>query len=672
MVRKLVAADLSSAEARIFAHYSGDERLQAVYAKGEDLYSRVAIDVFGRSDLSADPEAPNFVKKIEPDLRSTVKVFCFTDSTMVEVKGRGLVSIRDVELNDYVNTVQGYRRVTNLFKRNARIKRVVTNRSMFKATSDHPFWSKDRNSWVDVKDLKVNEELQFSQTLIPDNSTEIRLPVKSYQAFRDKNLPESNLLTLDITENWAWAIGAFLGDGLGSYTTKKNFHKSKGTESTTISSYIGMCGLSEDRVMERWDLFMNSLGYTPKKKLLKKGNGKRNVDTSLVHSNELIRIFEDTLNLIVDKKEEVGNRTGRKNLRLPPWVFNSPYKIRLAMLAGILDTDGYLKSHSKKPLSDVYLCSKSFDFISDVSNLLNSMGIGHSTFTSWNRTYEKNYYMIRIHQVGVYKLAQLNLQRHLTVPRKIKALKDRLKKAPIDRYAGSKCLVKEVEDLDETETVYDITVEGIHEFIANGTRVHNCLAVPYGASGFQIAAAMNYLDSNGKPDSARGQALIDKYLSTYPNLRKYMIKQELMFKKHGYVRNLFGRIRRFEAAHALYKRYGDQLLDLRWAKKNGLQNERKTVKKALNAAKNFPIQSSCASLVNRAMIEVGIWIKESGIDCRVLLQVHDELCYDCDASVTDIVSERLKYYMENNKYTKRLNVSLTAEPVVADNLGEAK
>lgn len=198
------------------------------------------------------------------------------------------------------------------------------------------------------------------------------------------------------------------------------------------------------------------------------------------------------------------------------------------------------------------------------------------------------------------------------------------------------------------------------------------LSVPYGAEGYQVAAGLSLLDSKGRPDSKAGDRVINKYLSTYPNLRRYMVKQELMFKKHGYVRNLFGRVRRFDEAHQIYKRYGDQLLDSFWAKRNGLVNERKIVKKALNAAKNFPIQSTCASIMNRSMIELGEWINQSGLDIRILLQVHDELVIDCDESLVDIASEKLKYYMENNKYAKMLAVPLVAKPIVADNLGDAK
>lgn len=670
-MRKIIAADYQAMEVRVFAHFSGDKKLQEVFPKGEDIYSRVAIDVLGRPDLSAHPDDDNFLKRVEPDLRGSAKVFCFTNSTMVDIKGKGLISIKEAKVGDEIRTSKGLHKITKLFSRKAGVKRVLTNKSMFKVTDNHPFWSNDRDDWVDVKDLNIKETLQFEQVVIPDNSDEIRLPVRSYASFRDKNFTQSSLLTLDITEEWSWAIGAFLGDGMGSYTTKKARMKGRGTKSSTISSYIGMCGLPEDLVTDRWKKFMNSIGYEPKVQTRIK-EGLRPLDLLLVHSNELIRVFEDTLNLITDDKTETGNTSGRKNLRVPPWMFNAPYKFKLAFIAGLFDTDGYLKSHHNKSVVDVQLCSKSFDLISDVSNLLNSMGIDNTVGSDWNKTYKKHYYLLRVAQAGIYDLAKMNIQQYLTVPRKIKAFEDRLKVVPRRTTRVSPCILKQVIDLDEEVSVYDITVDTVHEFIANGTRVHNCLSVPYGAEGFQVAAGLGYIDSRGKVDSRKGSQLVDKYLSTYPNLRRYMVKQELMFKKHGYVKNLFGRVRHFKEAHALFKRYGDGLLNARWAKKNGLSNERKTLKKALNAAKNFPIQSTAASLVNRAMVELGQWIEESGLDIRILLQVHDELVVDCDESLVDIASEKVKYYMEHNKYTKMLSVPLIATPIVGDNLGECK
>lgn len=69
-----IGADYESLEPKIFAEISNESSIKQVYKDGLDLYSQVAIRVFGRNDLSADPNAPNFVKTVEPDLRSLMKI----------------------------------------------------------------------------------------------------------------------------------------------------------------------------------------------------------------------------------------------------------------------------------------------------------------------------------------------------------------------------------------------------------------------------------------------------------------------------------------------------------------------------------------------------------------------------------------------------------------------
>lgn len=198
------------------------------------------------------------------------------------------------------------------------------------------------------------------------------------------------------------------------------------------------------------------------------------------------------------------------------------------------------------------------------------------------------------------------------------------------------------------------------------------LSIPYGAEDFQVAASLGFMTPDGQVDVARGKELRDKYLRTYPNLQRYMIRQELLVKNQGYVTNLFGRVRRFEDAFMLMKRYGDNILDARWAKMNGLKDERKIVKNALNAAKNFPIQSTTASIVNRAMIETTQWVKEQGLDASVRLQVHDEIAMICHSDHVHIVAPKLEYFMCNNIFAKQLTVPLEAKAIIGNNLGEVK
>jgi DNA polymerase I-like protein with 3'-5' exonuclease and polymerase domains len=74
----LVDADYSALEPRAFAHMSNDEGLRGVFRKGEDLYSRIAIDVFKLQDISADPKHENYLKKVYPEFRHKAKVFCLS------------------------------------------------------------------------------------------------------------------------------------------------------------------------------------------------------------------------------------------------------------------------------------------------------------------------------------------------------------------------------------------------------------------------------------------------------------------------------------------------------------------------------------------------------------------------------------------------------------------
>ncbi len=73
---KILNADYSSLEPICFAHMSGDERLRDVFRHGEDLYSRIAIDVFDLPEYSAIKKDPNYLGLHEKEARQKSKAFC--------------------------------------------------------------------------------------------------------------------------------------------------------------------------------------------------------------------------------------------------------------------------------------------------------------------------------------------------------------------------------------------------------------------------------------------------------------------------------------------------------------------------------------------------------------------------------------------------------------------
>ena len=124
---KIVNSDYSSLEPMCFATMSGDRRLQEVFHKGEDIYSRVAIDVFKIKDVSADKKAGNYLKKSKPELRKRSKIF-----TLAVPYGSGpgrIAQSMEVDyktaaqtINQYLKTYPNLKKYMKRCERDAKIK----------------------------------------------------------------------------------------------------------------------------------------------------------------------------------------------------------------------------------------------------------------------------------------------------------------------------------------------------------------------------------------------------------------------------------------------------------------------------------------------------------------------------------------------------------------------
>lgn len=98
---KVVNADFSALEPRIFSWVSGDEGLKDIWRKKLDLYSQIAIDVFGLEGVSADESAPNYLKKVMPEYRQKVKTFA-----LAVAYGAGAGRIAGLMKVDYMEAQQ--------------------------------------------------------------------------------------------------------------------------------------------------------------------------------------------------------------------------------------------------------------------------------------------------------------------------------------------------------------------------------------------------------------------------------------------------------------------------------------------------------------------------------------------------------------------------------------
>lgn len=141
----------------------------------------------------------------------------------------------------------------------------------------------------------------------------------------------------------------------------------------------------------------------------------------------------------------------------------------------------------------------------------------------------------------------------------------------------------------------------------------------YGMSSFGLAKQL---------EISRGlaQEYIDLYFARYPGVKEYMESTKELAKSQGYVETLMGR--------RLY------LPDIK-AKNKML------VKAAERLAINAPMQGTAADLIKLAMIEVNAWLKTSTLECKMIMQVHDELVFEVKDEHLESASQEIKRLMEN-------------------------
>ena len=141
---------------------------------------------------------------------------------------------------------------------------------------------------------------------------------------------------------------------------------------------------------------------------------------------------------------------------------------------------------------------------------------------------------------------------------------------------------------------------------------------------------------------------IDNYLNTYPGIKNYMDLSISEAHKNGYVKTLFNRYRTLPE----------------------LENKNYMIRSgAERMALNAPIQGSSADIIKKAMVEVYNEFKKRHLKTKMVIQVHDELVFDCVKEELEIVKQIVKEIMEN---TYKLSVPLKVDIEYGTDWYEAK
>ncbi|WP_422466220.1 DNA polymerase I [Endozoicomonas sp. ALC013] len=162
----------------------------------------------------------------------------------------------------------------------------------------------------------------------------------------------------------------------------------------------------------------------------------------------------------------------------------------------------------------------------------------------------------------------------------------------------------------------------------------------YGMSSFGLAKQLGVSRKSA-------QEYIDLYFARYPGVLRYMETTKNFAREKGYVETILGRRLYLPEINA----------------RNGMRRQG-----AERTAINAPMQGTAADIIKKAMIRVDEWLQASGLDARVIMQVHDELVLEVANESVEAVVEGIKVQMSS---AAELSVPLLVEAGIGDNWDEA-
>ena len=188
--------------------------------------------------------------------------------------------------------------------------------------------------------------------------------------------------------------------------------------------------------------------------------------------------------------------------------------------------------------------------------------------------------------------------------------------------SGDETMIKAFNDGNDIHSIvasdiYDVPVDMVSKEMRKSAKAV-IFGIVYGISSFGLGEDLNISMSDAKK-------FIEKYYLEYPKVKEYMDN----IVKEAYdtisVRTIFNRKRDIEELNNnnyMIRQMGERI------------------------ALNTPIQGSAADIIKMAMIEIDKAFVDMNINSKMILQVHDELVFDCIDSEKDLVNDVVTKVME--------------------------
>lgn len=188
--------------------------------------------------------------------------------------------------------------------------------------------------------------------------------------------------------------------------------------------------------------------------------------------------------------------------------------------------------------------------------------------------------------------------------------------------------------------VNNVSLDEVTETMRREAKAVN-FGIVYGISDFGLS---NNLGITRK----RAKEFINKYLNTFKGVKNYMDTIVEFAKENEYVSTLYNRRRALPEINS----------------KNKL-----IVNLNSRIAMNTPIQGTAADIIKIAMVKVAEYLKNSNLQAKLLLQIHDELIFEVNKNDAQKLEKKVKEIMEN---AANLKVKLKADSSQGKNWYEAK
>jgi DNA polymerase-1 len=165
--------------------------------------------------------------------------------------------------------------------------------------------------------------------------------------------------------------------------------------------------------------------------------------------------------------------------------------------------------------------------------------------------------------------------------------------------------------------------------------------IVYGQSAYGLSEGVNI-------SRKEAEKFINKYNETFSGIKSFMDSIVEEGKEKGYVTTIMHR-----------RRYIPELnSSVYMQREQGKRN-----------AQNAPVQGSAADIIKLAMIKLDEALTKKQMKSKMLLQIHDELVFDCVPSEQQKLKEMIKDIMEN---CIELDVPLKVDTASGNNLFETK